>query len=112
MPDKVYTSIPLYDRRGERAQLRVAAIKWKGAWKAHIREFYPNHKGVLTAGRGIAFNMESLDSVLYALGLMADDLAAGKLEADGDEPAQGGGEAADEEQGPEGADGGPHAGAR
>lgn len=105
MPDKVYTAIPLYDKRGERAQLRVAAIQWKGAWKAHVREYYPNDKGVLTPGRGIAFNMESLDSVLYALGLMADDLAAGKLEARRDEPAEGGGEAAHEEQGPEGADG-------
>lgn len=102
MPDKVYTSIPLYDKRGERAHLRVAAIQWKGAWKAHVREYYPNDKGVLTPGRGIAFNMESLDSVLYALGLMADDLAAGKLEAQREQPPQGGGEAADEKQGPEG----------
>lgn len=106
MPDKVYTAIPLYDKRGERAQLRVAAIRWKGAWKAHVREYYPNDKGVLTPGRGIAFNMESLDSVLYALGLMADDLAAGMLEADSDEPAQSGGQAVDEEPGPAGTHGG------
>ena len=102
MPDKVYTSIPLYDRRGERAQLRVAAIKWKGAWKAHIREFYPNEKGVLTAGRGIAFNMGSLDSVLYALGLMAEDLEAGRLEAGDEGSEEGGGETADAEPEPTG----------
>lgn len=100
MPDKVYTAIPLYDKRGERAQLRVAAVKWKGAWKAHIREYYPNDRGVLTPGRGIAFNMESLDDVLYALGLMADDLAGGKLEAGSEGPTAHGGEAAHEEQEP------------
>lgn len=106
MPDKVYSVIPLYDKRGERAQLRVAAVQWKGAWKAHVREYYPNHKGILTPGRGIAFNMESLDDVLYALGLMADDLAAGKLEADGEGSKARGGEAAHEEQEPQGAPGG------
>ena len=98
MADKVYTIIPLFDRRGERAQLRVSAIKWKGSWKAHIREYYPNDKGVSTPGRGIAFNMGSLDDVLYALGLMADDLAAGNLEADSEGPEASGGEGAHEEQ--------------
>jgi hypothetical protein len=105
VPDRIYTSIPLYDRRGERAQLRVSAVRWKGSWKAHVREYYPDDKGAPTPGRGIAFNMGSLDDVLYALGLMADDLAAGRLEAGDAEPEAGGGEAAHEEQEPKGAGG-------
>lgn len=103
MTDKVYTIIPIFDRRGERAQLYVFAIKWRGAWKAHIREYYPNSKGEPTPGRGTTFTMNMLDDVLYALGLMADDLAAGKLEDDSEGSEANGSEGTNEESKSQGA---------
>ena len=78
--DRLYTVVPLSDSRGPRAQLRVVAVPWKGVYKAHIREYYPDEQGRWKAGRGTAFNLEDLDAIVYALGLMLEDYKAGKLE--------------------------------
>mgnify|MGYP001194375996 CR=1 FL=1 len=97
MPDRIYTAQDLNDRRGFRAQLRVVAVPWKGSYKAHIREYYPNAQRVLTPGRGVAFSLDMLDDVVYALQLMQQERDAGKLEV-ADERQEGSVQTADEER--------------
>jgi len=104
--DRVYTAIDLHDRRGFRAQLRVVAVWWRGRYRVHIREYYPNHLGVMAPGRGTNFSVEDVDRIIYGLQLLREDAAAGRL-AVVDEPEEGGGEAAHAEQEPEGPGAGP-----
>jgi hypothetical protein len=96
MGDRVYTAIDLYDRRGLRAQLRVAAVPWRGSYRAHVREYYPGQDGAMSPGRGAAFGLDKLDDVIYALQLMRQDRDAGKLEVLEHESQEGGRQAVDE----------------
>jgi hypothetical protein len=79
---RIYAAIDVHDHRGLRSQLRVVAVKWKGRYRIHIRDFYLGEDGTFFAGRGIAIWPEMLDRVIYGLELARDDYREGRLSDD------------------------------
>lgn len=100
--ERIYTTLDHLDRLGGlKGQLRVVAVPWKGRFKAHVREYYLAEDGSFRPDRrGVTFSLEELEAVHHAIGLMIADRDRGRFDL---EPGQeGGGEAARQEQEPEG----------